>query len=186
MDETSSGSVIPMMSKVPLTDSRHPEPYAFGNARDRPASQAGLQVSVKPNAARSNVWLHLSILGLALAGTASLSACSGSAGPPDTPLAHLRADLSAMRATPSATVSTGCAAALRELTSTSKTVAALQQQGKPVDAVTNDVLQSDQDEAEQACHPDAVRLCRTPANPAMTQACLRVVPAAPDPRQAAQ
>ena len=107
-------------------------------------------------------------LGLAVA---CLAACAPSGAPPDTPVAHLSADVTAMKAFPGATISPTCAAALRELTSKVKAIRALQQQEKPVDAVTNDVLQSDQDQAEAACHPDALRICRTPATVQQTQAC---------------
>ena len=81
-----------------------------------------------------------------------------------------------MRAFPSPKVTTRCATALRELGSARQAVTDQQQQAKPVDPVSLDVLQSDQEEAETACHPDAVRLCQAPVDQAATKACGLVVP----------
>jgi hypothetical protein len=108
-------------------------------------------------------------------GGLSLAGCATSNGPPDTPLAHLRVDLAAIRAAPSAKITPRCLAALQQLSSISKDIAALQQRDKPVDPVSDDVLQSDQDEAEAACHPDAVRICQAPADPNAERACAEVV-----------
>jgi hypothetical protein len=118
--------------------------------------------------------------------SAFLAACTQSNRPPDTPLAHLSADVDAMKAFPSGTISPRCSAALRELTSKVKDITALEQQGKAVDAVSRDVLESDQDEAEEACHPDAVRLCQAPAPPEATLACRNVVGMAPYPSGAGE
>jgi hypothetical protein len=104
---------------------------------------------------------------------ASMTACA-QPDPVDTPLGRLRADVDAMKAFPSASVSHGCAAALRELTSTANDIQALQQRGKAVDPVSEDVLQSNQSEAEKARHPDALRVCQAPDSPAAATACSRV------------
>jgi hypothetical protein len=117
---------------------------------------------------------------------AFLAACTQPNRPPDTPLAHLSADVGAMKAFPTAKISPRCDTALRELTSKVKDITALEQQGKAVDAVSRDVLESDQDEAEEACHSDAVRLCQAPAPPEATQACRNVVGIAPYPSRAGE
>ncbi|HEY0184890.1 MAG TPA: hypothetical protein VGC09_18980 [Rhodopila sp.] len=104
---------------------------------------------------------------------ALLVACTTSP-PPDTPVARLRADLQALKAFPSAPISRPCSNALQELTATMNAVTALRQSGKPIDPVTGDVLQSDQSEAETACHPDAVRVCQAPDSPAAMEVCRHV------------
>jgi hypothetical protein len=109
-----------------------------------------------------------------------MAACTASP-PADTPVARLRVDVEAMKAFPSALISRPCADALKELTSTVNAATALQQSGKPVDPVTEDVMQSDQSVAETACHPDAVRVCQSPATPEATRACRSVVGMAPYP-----
>jgi hypothetical protein len=115
-----------------------------------------------------NFWRRALILGLA---AAAPGACTDPGPPDDTPLAHLNADLAALRAFPSPKVTSACAAALRELNSTRQGIDDQQQRGKTVDPVDLDVLQSDQDEAEAACHPEAVRLCQAAVDPAATKAC---------------
>ncbi len=104
---------------------------------------------------------------------ASLAACTASP-PADTPVGRLRADVAAMKAFPSAPISRPCADALKELTSTVNAITALRQSGKPVDPVTGDVLQSDQNEAETACHPDAVGVCQAPDSRAAIETCSHV------------
>jgi hypothetical protein len=128
-----------------------------------------------------NFWRRRLILGLS---TALLAACTQSNRPPDTSLAHLSADVAAMKNFPSGVISGRCGAALRELGATVNDINATQRQGKPVDAVSRDVLENDQDEAEKACHPDAVRLCQAPTTPQATRACSRVVGIAPYPGRA--
>jgi hypothetical protein len=128
------------------------------------------------------VWRWL-VLGLT---ATSLAACTHPNSVPDTPLAQLSADVAAMKAFPSATISRRCDAALRDLTAKVKDIAALEQRGKGVDAVSSDVLESDQNEAEAACHPDAVRICQAPASPEATRACSRVVGMALHPSRAGE
>jgi hypothetical protein len=119
-----------------------------------------------------NFWRCRLILGLT---TACLAACTQSNRPPDTPLAHLTADVAAMKNFPAARISARCGAALQELASTVKDINQMDQRGKPVDAISSDVLENDQVEAEAACHADAVRLCQTATTPEATRACSRVV-----------
>jgi hypothetical protein len=135
----------------------------------RPAGGIGLAA---PQEAGINRWLPALIAVLAVA---ALAACTQPASPPDTPAAHLDDDLAAMRAFPSPKVTTRCAAALRELSSARQEITDQQQRAKPVDPVSLDVLQSDQEEAEASCHPDAVRLCQAPVDPAAAKACGLVV-----------
>ncbi|HET6306291.1 MAG TPA: hypothetical protein VFG12_03850 [Rhodopila sp.] len=111
------------------------------------------------------------VLGLT---TAALAACAPTAAPTDTPVARLTADVTAMKAFPGAKIDPRCASALRELTAKVRAVKALEDQGKPVDDVSNDVLTSDQNEAETLCHPEAVRLCQAASSPQAQQACVRV------------
>jgi hypothetical protein len=124
-------------------------------------------------AAGINAWRRVPIAWLAVA---ALASCTQPVSPPDTPVARLNADLAAMRAFPSPKVTARCAAALRELSSARQAIADQQQTAKPVDPVSLDVLQSDQEEAETSCHPDAVRLCQVPVDQAATKACARLEP----------
>ncbi|HEY1413485.1 MAG TPA: hypothetical protein VGF36_15165 [Rhodopila sp.] len=119
-----------------------------------------------------NFWRRRLILGLA---TAFLAGCTQSNRPPDTPLAHLSADVAAMKNFPTARITARCGAALQELASTVNDINKMDQRGKPVDAISRDVLENDQVEAEKACHPEAVRLCQAPTTPEATRACSRVV-----------
>jgi hypothetical protein len=139
---------------------------------DLAAPPAGVDEAAPP-AGGIHAWQRALIAGMAVA---ALAACTQPSSPPDTPVAHLNADLAAMRAFPSPKVTTRCATALRELGSARKAVTDQQQQAKPVDPVSLDVLQSDQEEAETSCHPDAVRLCQAPVDQAATKACGLVVP----------
>jgi hypothetical protein len=111
------------------------------------------------------------VLGLT---TVALAACAPTAAPTDTPVAQLSADVAAMKAFPGAKIDPRCASALRALTAKVREVKALEDQDKPADPVSNDVLASDQDEAETLCHPEAVRLCQAAATPQAQQACARV------------
>jgi hypothetical protein len=150
------------------------------HGRDRAADRAGFGDRDEAEQEAMNFrrcWLVLGVTAV------SLAACAPSAAPPDTPITHLSADVAAMKASPATTISPGCAAALQELTSQVKDINAIQQQGKPVDAVSTDVLESDQDQAEAVCHPDAVRICRTPATPEAARACHGVVGMAPYPNR---
>lgn len=138
---------------------------------------AGVDLAAPPAgvdpAARINAWRRVPIAWLAVA---ALASCTQPASPPDTPVARLNADLAAMRAFPSPKVTARCAAALRELSSARQAIADQQQTAKPVDPVSLDVLQSDQEEAETSCHPDAVRLCQAPVDQAATKACALLEP----------
>jgi hypothetical protein len=155
---------------TPRTAAHRRDGEAAGRAEPGDRGEAGRKIM---NSTRC--W---PVFGLA---TAVLAACAPSRLPPDTPVARLSADVVAMKTFPAATISPGCAAALHELTSKVQDIKALQRQGKPVDAVSNDVLESDQDAAEEACHPDAVRMCRTPATPAAARACGGVAGMTPYP-----
>jgi hypothetical protein len=158
----------PSITVLPQSPARAIGDPAHAPELDDPPDSAGIPGR---RTAATTTWRRALIPLLAAAAGA---ACTPSS-PPDPTLLHLGADLTAMRAFPSVRVSTRCADKLRELSTTRKEILALQQRGKTADPVSLDVLQSDQDEAESFCHPDAVRLCQAPPNPAAAKACRDVM-----------
>lgn len=103
-----------------------------------------------------------------------VAACAATPPARPTPAARLHADLTAMEAFPQARISQACNDKVQSLITVIHQITAMKQAGKAIDPVSQDVLASSQTEAVSACHPDAVRVCQAPTNPAQAKACADV------------